>query len=128
MRHQQITRTQSGRMCARLNLHLPICTVEILLRVDAKFPLNEWDRLIPQATLTLNLLSQSNVSPNVSAYAHHHGQFNYNHMPLAPMGCAVQLHEKPKKQKTFGEHAADEWYIKTLPEHYRCHIIFVQKT
>ncbi|KAL7489379.1 hypothetical protein ACHAW6_014974 [Cyclotella cf. meneghiniana] len=100
----------------------------VLAGVDAKFPLHEWDRLIPQATLTLNLLRQSNVSPNVSAYAHHHGQFDYNYMPLTPMGCAVQLHEKPKRRKTFGEHSADGWYIKTSPEHYRCHIIFVRKT
>ena len=40
----------------------------------------------------------------------------------------MQIHEKPKRQKTFGEHVVDGWYIKTSPEHYRCHIIFVRKT
>ena len=112
MRLQQITRKQSGRMGAQFNLHLQISTVEVAERaiktwkdhlisvlagVDAKFPLHEWDRLIPQATLTLNFLRQTKVSPNVSAYAHHHGQFDYNRMPLVPMGCAVQLREKPKR-------------------------------
>ena len=102
--------------------------IAVLAGVDEKFPLHEWDRLISQATLTLNLLRQSNTSPNVSAYAHHHGQFNYDRMPLAPMGCAVQFHEKPNRRRTFGEHAADGWYVRTSPEHYRCHIVLVRKT
>ena len=102
--------------------------ISVLAGVDDKFPLHEWDRLIQQVTLTLNLLRQSNVSPNVSAYAHHHRQFDYNRMPLAPIGCAVQFHENPNRRRAFGEHAADGWYIKTSPEHYRCHIILVKKT
>eukprot|EP00804_Cyclotella_cryptica_P000411 CCRYP_008709-RA/>CCRYP_008709-RA protein AED:0.43 eAED:0.43 QI:0/0/0/1/0/0/5/0/715 len=52
----------------------------------------------------------------------------YNRMPLAPMGCAVQFHIKPDKRKTWGEHSMDGWYLKTSPEHYRCHIVFVKKT
>ena len=102
--------------------------ISVLAGVDEKFPLHEWDRLISQVTLTLNLLRQSNASPNVSAYAHHHGQFNYDKMPLAPMGCAVQFHEKPTRRRMFGEHASDGWYIRTSPEHYRCHIVLVRKT
>lgn len=89
--------------------------ISVLAGVDAKFPLHKWDRLLPQATLTLILLRQPNVSPHVSAYAHHHGQFDYNRMSIAPMGCTVQIHEKPKQRKTFGEHAADGWYIRTSP-------------
>ncbi|KAL7478223.1 hypothetical protein ACHAW6_004002 [Cyclotella cf. meneghiniana] len=81
--------------------------ISVLAGVDDKFPLHEWDRLIQQVTLTLNLLRQSNVSPNVSAYAHHHRQFNYKRMQLAPMGCPVQFHENLKQRRTFGEHAAD---------------------
>ena len=49
-------------------------------------------------------------------------------MPLAPMGCAVQFHIKPDKRKTWGKHSMDGWYLKTSPEHYRCHIVFVKKT
>ncbi|KAL7487982.1 hypothetical protein ACHAW6_013561 [Cyclotella cf. meneghiniana] len=81
--------------------------ISIHAGVDVTFPTHKWDRLISQATLTLNLLRQSNVSLNVSAYANHHGQFHYNYTPLAPMGCVVQLHEKPKRRKTFSKHAAE---------------------
>jgi hypothetical protein len=68
------------------------------------------------------------VAPNILAYAYHHGNFDYNRMPLAPMGCAVQFHIKPNRHKSWGEHASDGWYIKTSPDHYRCHWIFVKAT
>eukprot|EP00804_Cyclotella_cryptica_P002577 CCRYP_010410-RA/>CCRYP_010410-RA protein AED:0.12 eAED:0.12 QI:0/0/0/0.5/0/0/2/0/1280 len=100
----------------------------ILAGVSDDFPIREWDELIPQTVLTLNLLRQSNVAPNISAYAYHHGSFDYNRMPLAPMGCAVQFHIKPDKRKTWGEHSMDGWYLRTSPEHYRCHVVFVKKT
>ena len=64
------------------------------------FPENLWDRLLPQTEITLNLLRQSNATPNVSAYAHLSGPFDYNKMPLAPMGCAAQIH----KNQTSVEH------------------------
>ena len=102
--------------------------ISILAGVSDDFPIREWDELIPQAVLTLNLLRQSHVAPNISAYAYHHGSFDYNRMPLAPMGCAVQFHIKPSRRRTWGEHSMDGWYIKTSPEHYRCHIVFVKKT
>eukprot|EP00804_Cyclotella_cryptica_P008147 CCRYP_004624-RA/>CCRYP_004624-RA protein AED:0.13 eAED:0.13 QI:0/0/0/1/0/0/3/0/1209 len=83
----------------------------VLAGVSDDFPIREWDELIPQTVLTLNF-----------------GSFDYNRMPLAPMGCAVQFHIKPDKCKTWGEHSMDGWYLKTSSEHYRCHIVFVKKT
>jgi hypothetical protein len=58
------------------------------------FPPSLWDCLLPQTEITLNLLCQPNATPKVSAYAHLNGPFDYNKMPLAPMGCAVQVHKK----------------------------------
>ena len=49
-------------------------------------------------------------------------------MPLAPMGCAVQFHIKPGRRKSFGEHSADGWYLRTSPEHYCCHVVFIKST
>ncbi len=97
-------------------------------KVNNSFPINQWDELLPQTILTLNLLRQSNVAPNISAWAYHHGSFDYNRMPLAPMGCAVQFHIKPSRRKTFGEHSADGFYLKTSEEHYRTHVVFCKKT
>jgi hypothetical protein len=63
--------------------------ISVLAGVADGFPINQWDELLPQTMLTLNLLRQSNVAPNISAYAYHHGSFDYNQMPLAPMGCNI---------------------------------------
>jgi hypothetical protein len=66
--------------------------LSVLAGTADSFPLHLWDRLLPQTKITLNLLRQSNATPNVSAYAHLSGPFDYNKMPLAPMGCEVQVH------------------------------------
>ncbi|KAL7486607.1 hypothetical protein ACHAW6_012208 [Cyclotella cf. meneghiniana] len=65
------------------------------------FPPSLWDRLLPQTKIMLNLLRQSNATPTVSAYAHLAGPFDYNKMPLAPMGCEVQVHKKTDKRGTW---------------------------
>ena len=66
--------------------------------VDKSFTTHLWDKLLPQAELTLNLIRQSNATPSVSAHAHLFGNFDYNRMPLAPMGCTVQIHENADKR------------------------------
>jgi hypothetical protein len=68
----------------------------IIAGVGDSFPMKLWDKLLPQTVLTLNLLRQSNFAPTVSAYQYVHRNFDYNKMPLAPMGCAVQLHESER--------------------------------
>ena len=60
-----------------------------------------WYRLLPQAQITVNLLQQSNATTNVSAYAHLSSVFDCKKMPLAPMGCSVQAHEKTDKRGTW---------------------------
>ena len=70
-------------------------------RSRQRFATKLWDRLLPQTEITLNLLLQPNATPNVSAYAHFSGPFGYNKMPLAPVGCAVQIHEKADKRGTW---------------------------
>ncbi len=75
--------------------------LSVLAGAAEDFPPSLWDRLLPQTEITLNLLRQSNATPTVSAYAHLCGPFDYNKMPLAPMGCAVQVHEKTDKRGTW---------------------------
>ncbi len=102
--------------------------IAILAGVDPSFPRNLWDRLVPQAVLTLNHLQQSHEMKTVSAYQFINGTFDYNKMPLAPMGCAVQMHESTNRQKTWDPHSLDGWYLGTLTKHYRCYKISCRKT
>ncbi|KAL7481979.1 hypothetical protein ACHAW6_007660 [Cyclotella cf. meneghiniana] len=92
------------------------------------FPPSLWDHLLPQTKITLNLLHQSNATPTVSAYSHLSSPFDYNKMPLAPMGCEVRLHEKTDKHSTWAFHCVDGWYLNTSPEHYRVHNCHIKDT
>jgi hypothetical protein len=96
--------------------------------VAEDFPENLWDRLLLQMEITLNLLRQSNATPNVSAYAHLSRPFDYNKMPLAPMGCAAQIHEKSDKRGTWQYHSVDGWYLYTSPDHYCTHACHIKVT
>jgi hypothetical protein len=57
-----------------------------LSSVDPTFPLQLWDRLLPQAEITLNLLRTSRLHPQLSAAAHFHGLVDYNKTAFAPPG------------------------------------------
>ena len=60
-----------------------------------KWPLlHIWCRLLPHASLTLNLLCQSHMNPKLSGYEKRHGDFNYNATPLAHLGIQVIVYEK----------------------------------
>jgi hypothetical protein len=102
--------------------------IAILAGVDPTFTMNLWDHLVPQAVLTLNLLGQSNVATTMSAYQHVNGPFDYNKMPIVPLGCAVQMHKSTNRRRTWDPHSLSGWYLGTLPEHYWCHNIFCRKT
>ena len=92
------------------------------------FPANEWDRLLPQAELTLNLLRKSRINPKLSAYATIHGVFDFNRTPLLPPGSKVLIHDKPGKRASWDTHGTDAWYIGPSLEHYRCVNCYVPST
>jgi hypothetical protein len=60
--------------------------------VDPTFPLHLWDRLLPQAEITLNLLRNSRLHPQLSAAAHFHGLVDYNKTAFVPPGCKIIAH------------------------------------
>jgi len=77
----------------------------------SKFPLEEWDHLLEQAEITLNLLRSSRVNPTLSAYAQLKGQFDFNATPMAPPGTKVIIHDKPKHRASWALHGTDGFYI-----------------
>jgi hypothetical protein len=96
-----------------------------LCSVDKNFPIHLWDRLIPQAEITLNLLRGSRINPKLSAWAQVNGTFDFNRTPLGPPGCRVVAHEKPAKRKTWAPHGLDGWYVGPALDLYRCHTIWI---
>jgi hypothetical protein len=99
-----------------------------LSSTDSNFPLHLWDRLLPQAVLTLNLLRGSRINPNLSAWAQVHGTFDFDRTPIAPPGTRVLVHSKPGDRTTWAPHALDGWYIGPTLDHYRCHRVWMVDT
>ena len=78
-----------------------ICTFKEHLKslqaaCDTKFPNHLCCRLIPQSNITLNLLRQTRLHTQISAYHPMWGAFDYNQTPLAPNGTRFLVHENPK--------------------------------
>ena len=81
-----------------------------------------------QADLTLNLLRNSRVNPNLSSWAYLNGNHDFNKVPLLPPGTRVLVHAKPDKRASWDYHGEKGWYIVPAIEHYRCLKCYIPKT
>lgn len=99
-----------------------------LCTCNKNFPLHLWDLLVPQATITLNLLRQSRINPHLSAYAQLFGNFDFNKTPMAPPGTLSVGHEKPSNRGTWAPHGSTAWYVGPALNHYRCYTLYMPKT
>jgi hypothetical protein len=72
-----------------------------LATVDPDFPIHLWDRLLPQAEITLNLLRASRLHPQLSAAAHYHDLIDYNKTAFGPPGCNIIVHENQSQRRTW---------------------------
>ena len=99
-----------------------------LCSTDKDCPLHLWDKFLPQAILTLNLLRQSRLNPLLSAQVQMHGPFDFNRTPLAPPGTKVFVHVKPSVRETWAPHAVAGWYIGPAMHHYRCFRVWTSET
>jgi hypothetical protein len=99
-----------------------------LASVDPTFPLHFWDRLLPQAEITLNILRTSTLHPQLSAAAHFHGLVDYNKTAFAPLGCNIIAHEKPGKRCTWAPHGQRGYSLGPVIHHYRCQNVYISAT
>jgi hypothetical protein len=99
-----------------------------LSSVDPTFPLHLWDRLLPQAKITLNLLRTSRLHPQLSAAAHFHDLVDYNKTAFAPPGCKIIAHEKPGKRRTWAPHGRRVYSLGPAMHHYPCQNVYISAT
>lgn len=99
-----------------------------LCSLDENFPIHLWDRLVPQALITINLMRGSRINPKHSAWSQLFGPYNFNKEPIAPPGIRVLVHVKPDNRATWAPHADEGWYIGPANEHYRCYRIYMTET
>ena len=98
--------------------------IAALCTVDPLFPFYLWDRILPQVSMKIKMLQQSLLNPGISAYEQVDGIHNFERTPLAPLGCNVQIHEKPHKRLTYAPHPVDRWYLGPAVHHYRCYTCY----
>jgi hypothetical protein len=99
-----------------------------LCSTDESFPMHLWDRLLPQAVMTLNMPRTSIINPKISAATHIFGQYDFNRAPIVPPGTRIIAHETPSRRRTWAPHGKDGWYIGPALEHYRCYTVYITKT
>lgn len=102
--------------------------IPILAGVNSIFPKNEWDQLLPQAEIKINLLRSSRINQNLSAYEQMDGTFNYNKTPLAPLGIKTLSYEMPDNRSSLAEHGKEGWYVGPTMEHHQCYKIIIKET
>ena len=95
---------------------------------NGEFPITEWDRLLPQAEMTLNMMRPARCNPKMSAYAYIYGPHNFAATPLAPAGTKVIVHMKPEQRSSWAYHGKVGWYVGPSHEHYRCFRCFLPCT
>jgi hypothetical protein len=78
-----------------------------LCSTDKSFPMHLWDRLLPQAVITLNMLRTSRINPKLSAATHIYGEYDFNRVPIAPPGTIIIAHETPNRRRTWAPHGQD---------------------
>ena len=82
-----------------------------LVSIDTQFPVHLWFCLIPQATMTLNVLRLCRKTPTMLVYTAIEEPFDFSKTPLAPPGTKMLVHKKLQQQKTWGIYGIPGWYI-----------------
>lgn len=93
------------------------------------FPLQLWDRLLPQIELCLNHLQPYKLNPSISAYAGFHGSsHDFRAHPIAPAGTRVVIHDKPSARGSWSPHGVAGFYLGPAMQHYRCYTVWATAT
>ena len=91
-----------------------------LSTTDPDFAISEWDHLLSQCVITLNLLRNSRVNPALSGYPYLLGPYDFNKLHMAPPGTRVKVHDKPGNRTSWGHHGTPGCYIGPSLDHYSC--------
>ena len=71
--------------------------------------------------MTLNMLKQTWLTPELLAYEQVRGIHNFEQTPLAPLVCKVKIYEKSHKRINYSRQSVSRWYIGPSVHHYRCY-------
>ena len=93
-----------------------------------QIPIAKWDRLLPQAKITLKLLRRCRLNPALSAYACLWGPYDFNAHLIAPPGTMTLVHKKVEDRNLWDFHCQIGWYIGPALHHYICVQVYIPST
>jgi hypothetical protein len=86
---------------------------------DSECPLENWDKAVEMAELTLSLLRKGTSEGHSSFQSYHGRPYNFNDNPIAPWGVKVQAYVPKALRKSWGYRAKTSFYMG--PANYRQH-------
>ena len=71
--------------------------------------MKNWDHLLDQSEITINLLFTSMLNTILSEYAQLNDVFGFNRTPMYPRGKMTLVHDKSHKRGTWDPHGHKGW-------------------
>ncbi|KAJ1384547.1 hypothetical protein B484DRAFT_306697, partial [Ochromonadaceae sp. CCMP2298] len=102
--------------------------IATLHTTDPEFPMLDWDLLLQQAEITVNLLRPCTVDPSVSAWEYVRGPYDFGGHPIGPAGCKVVVYESPATRATWAAHGSVGFYTGPALSHHRGFRVFLPET
>ncbi len=99
-----------------------------LATTDCDFPLQLWDKLMPQVINTLNMLRAARIDPTKLAYKVVYRPSDWNRYPLVPLGCKAVVYKDGDTRGLWALHGVDGWYLGPSMDHYRCDVYYIPET
>ena len=85
--------------------------IRALGTTDVNFPIQLWDKLAPQVQESINILRQSGVRPEMSAYKAMEGPYDWNRYPLAPPVTNAVIYKDLDTRASWAPHVLDAWLL-----------------
>ena len=97
--------------------------------VDPDFPMNQWNKLITQAEITINHLRPYAGNISISAYEGILGEkYDFEAHPLAPIGIKVIIYEPADSRPSWNPHGIAGFYLGPALHHYRSMAVYIPDT
>ena len=106
--------------------------ISVLNGLDRDFPKEQWDLIMPQVNMTLNMLRECDINPAHSAYSYVNGAFDFSAHPLVPLGCRTVVHERSIAnggcRTTYGNRGKIGYYVGPAMNSYRVWRFYIPET
>ncbi len=100
--------------------------ISAFLSTHPDFPDDLWDRLLPYAEITLNVLRPWRPDPTLSAWSGlHHLSYDFSAHPLHPPGQLCLAFSSPDHHDTWAPHGDRAFTLSPALTHYRCQRVYV---